>query len=93
MTALAITVGTKGPGATRPAQLLDDDDELGQAEARAALLLGEVQAEPAQRRPGRPRTVGQRLGLGLEQDPGGPSGIVLGEEVRGRLAQGHGGLR
>jgi hypothetical protein len=28
MTALAITVGTNGPGATARAELLDDDDEL-----------------------------------------------------------------
>ncbi len=75
------------PGRQRPAQLLDHHDELGQAEARAAPRLGEVQAEPAQGGQVAPER-GERLGLGFEQGPGGPSGIVFGEEIRGGLPKG-----
>ena len=46
--ALAITVGTNGPGRHGPPELLDDDHELLEAVAGAAVLLGEVQAQPAE---------------------------------------------
>jgi hypothetical protein len=77
----------EGPGRQRSPQLFDDDDQLGQAETRAAVLLGQVEAEPAQLRDVAPER-GQGLGLCFEQDPGRPSGIVLGQEVRGGLAKG-----
>ncbi len=69
------------------AELLDHDDEFGQAEPRAAPLLGEVQAQPAQgdeivpegRKP---------FGLFQEQGASSPSCIALGEEIRGCLRKG-----
>ena len=91
-TALAITVGTNGPGATAPAQLLDHDQRLRQPEARAAELLGDVQAEPAEAGQLGPEA-GQSLGLGREQGAGGRAGLVLGQEVRPRSRPGRGGLR
>src|SRR5262249_19455030 len=59
----------------------------GQAEARPAVLLREVQAEPADVAHLGPEA-GQLFGLRLEQGAGGPARAVLAEEVGGRLGQG-----
>ena len=78
----------EGPRRHGPAQLLDHDDELGQAEARAARRPRGGGGPASRGRPGRPRTAGSVSRLRLEQGPGGPAGVVLGQEVRGGLAQG-----
>ena len=77
----------EGPRCHGAAELLRHHHQLGQPEARAAPVLGEVQAEPAEGGQVPPER-GQGLGVGLEQGAGGPAGIVLGQEFRGRLAQG-----
>ena len=87
MTALAITVGTKGPGVSaRPSSSIDDD-ELGQPEARPAVVFGQVEAQPAELDQVVPE-LRQFLGLGLEQSAGGPPGVVLGQEVGRSVRQG-----
>ncbi len=48
--------GHERPGRHGPAELLDHDHELLEPEARAAVLLGEVQTQPARAARGRPRT-------------------------------------
>ena len=63
----------------RPAQLLDDDDQLLEAVARAAVLLGDVQPEPAQAHQVVPERR-QRLVGRLEQRPGGAAGVPLGRK-------------
>ena len=40
--------GNEGAGSDGAAELLDHHDELGEPEARAALVLGQVESEPAQ---------------------------------------------
>ena len=68
------------------AELLDDDHQLGQAEAGSAVLLGQVQPEPAELAHLAPE-VGQPVGLGLEQVPGGGAGAARGEELGDGLGQ------
>ena len=85
-TAAASTVGRIGPGATARPELLQHDGQLGQAEARAAVLLGHVQAQPAQPGqlvPERRQGVGglvQRRPCRLQQ----PAGL---DPLAGRLVQ------
>ena len=69
--ALAITVGTNGPGRHRAPELLDHHHELLEPVARAAVLLGEVEAEPAELHEVAPERR-QLLGLGLEQGRAAP---------------------
>ena len=70
-----------------PAELFDDHDELGQSEARAAALFGQVEAQPAQGGQVVPERR-ESLGLSPEQGPGGAARIAFGQEVRGRPTQG-----
>ena len=75
------------PGGDGAPELLDHDDQLAQAEARPAVGLGEVEAEPAE--PGHVRPeVGERLLAGLEQRPGRTPGVPLLQELGGGLAEG-----
>ena len=73
-------------GRHRPSQLLDDHHELFQPVARAAVLLGEVEPQPAQLHEVAPER-GQLLGFGLQQRAGGAAGLPLGQEVRRGLGQ------
>ena len=77
----------EGPRRERPPELLDDDHDLLQAEARTAERLGDVEAEPAE-----VGGVGVERGVGLlglvEQRPGGGPGLVLDEEVGHRAGEG-----
>ena len=78
--------GDEGTGGDGPAELLDHDDELLEAVARAAVLLGEVEArppEPDQVVPERRQLLGRRL----EQRPGRAAGVALLQELRRRLGQ------
>ena len=79
--------GHERPGSHRPAELLDHDDELLQPVAGAAVLLGQVQTQPAELHQVAPER-GQLLGLGFEQRAGGAAGLSLGQEVRRGLGQG-----
>jgi hypothetical protein len=79
--------GHERAGRHGPAQLLGHDHQLGQPEPGAAVLLGQVQAEPAQLAQLGP-VPGQRLGLGFEQGPGGAAGVTVGEELGHGLGQG-----
>ena len=78
--------GDEGTGGDGPAELLDHDDELLDAVARAAVLLGEVEAGPAQLDEVAPERR-QLLGRRLEQRPGRAAGVALLEELRGRLGE------
>ena len=52
------------------------------------MLLGDVQAEPAEVGAASSQNVGQRLGRRLEQGAGGAAGVALGEEVGGGVGEG-----
>ena len=67
-------------GGHGPAELLDHHRQLGQAEPRAAVLLGDVQPEPAQPAQFGPEG-GQLLGLRVEQRPGRLPGAAGAQEV------------
>ena len=87
ITALAITVGTKGPGATARPSSSTTTTSSGRPKPEPPRASGRCRPEPAER--GQLAPEGRELlGLRLEQGPGGPSGIAFGQEVRGRLAQG-----
>ena len=70
----------EGPWRDLTAQLLQHDDELAQPRTCATVLLGEVDAEPTERRhlvpEGRPR-----LDVGLEQRPVGRDGAMRDEHA------------
>src|SRR5262249_43333166 len=66
----------------RAAQRLDHDDELGQAEARALVLLGKVQAQPAEVGELVPER-GQRLLFAFEQRAPGAARVVRAQELAG----------
>ncbi len=78
--------GHERAGGNGPAQLLDHDHQLGQAEARAVVLLREVQAQPAQVAHLGPE-VRQPVGLRLEQRAGRATRAVLAQEVGRGLGQ------
>ena len=61
--------GEERPGGEDRAELLVDDDELGETEAGAAVLLGQVQPEPALRGELGPERW-CTLGVGVEERPG-----------------------
>ena len=60
ITADATTVGDERARCHGPAEFLDDDDEFGQSVTGAAVLLADVQAQPAERGQVAPE---QRAGL------------------------------
>ena len=69
------------------AELLDHDHQLGEAEAGAAVLLRDVQAQPSELGHRRPRR-GQLLRVVLEQHPGLAPQVVLDAEVGDDVGQG-----
>ena len=73
----------EGPWRDLTAQLLQHDDELAQPRTCATVLLGEVDAEPTERRhlvpEGRPR-----LDVGLEQRPVGRDGAMRDDQRAAR---------
>ena len=87
MTALAITVGTKGPGVSARPSSSTTTTSSGRPKPEPPYCSG--RCRPSQPRSAMsPQNEGQGLGVGFEQEPGRPSGIVLGQEIRGRLSQG-----
>ena len=70
-----------------PAELLDHHDELLEPVARTAVLLGEVEPQPAQVDQVVPE-VGDGLGRRLEQRPGGTASVSLLQELRGGVGEG-----
>ena len=79
--------GDERAGSDRAAQFLGHDDELGQAEAGAAVLLGQVQPEPAKLGQLGP-VCRQPLAVGIQQGPGSAAGTALGQEIRDGLGEG-----
>ena len=93
--------GHERAGGEPGAELLDDDHELGETEAGAAVLLGDVQTQPSELGQCAPERR-HGLGVGLEELTSGALGVVPGEEVGGDLGEcavvlgdgdGHGSLR
>ena len=74
-------------GRHRPAERLDHHDELLEPVARTAVLLREVEPQPAQVDQVVPE-VGDGLGRRLEQRPGGTASVSLLQELRGGVGEG-----
>ncbi len=72
--------GNEGAGSDGSAELLDHHDELGEPEARAALVLGQVKPEPTQLSQVGPEG-GKTLVLRFEQGARRAAGVALGQEV------------
>ena len=79
--------GHERPGSIGTPQLLDDDRQLLEAVPRAAVLLGEVQAEPTELGQLAPE-LGQGLLGAVEQGTRRCAGVALGQEVGGRFGEG-----
>ena len=87
MTALGDHRGHERAGRHGPAELLDHDHQFRKTEARAAVLLGQVEAEPTEVAQVAPKA-GQFLGLGLEQSASCGTSTMLCEKVGGGSGQG-----
>ena len=81
-----MTVGVNGPGDDGAPQLLDHDHQLGQPVPRPAMLLGDVQPEPAEVDQIRPERWEVLLGRFEEGAPLAPS-VGLQQEGSRRLGQ------